>query len=85
MINYNANQIERRACQLSGQEKEITEKDEIIKEGKDRILEQRKRNRYLEALLVEHGWIKEWMEYTVERIDKGGNVKEAMEAVEKAE
>jgi hypothetical protein len=86
MINYNADQIERQACQLSEQEKEITQKDEIIKEGEDRIREQRKRNGYLEALLVEHGWTKEWMDYAVERMEKKGeNAKEAMEAVEKAE
>jgi hypothetical protein len=84
MINYSADQIERRACQLSEQEKEITEKDEIIREGEDRILEQRKRNGYLEALLMEHGWTREWMEYAVERMKKKGeSAKEAMEAVEK--
>jgi hypothetical protein len=86
MINYNADQIERQACQLSDQEKEITEKDEIIKEGEDRILEQQKRNGHLEALLVEHGWTREWMEYAVERMEKKGEgAKDAMEAVEKAE
>ena len=86
MINYNADQIKRQACQLSEQEKEITEKDEIIKEGEDRILEQQKRNGYLEALLVEHGWTREWMEYAVERMEKKGEgAKEVMEAVEKAE
>jgi hypothetical protein len=86
MMNYNADQIERQACQLSEQEKEITEKDEIIKEGKDRILEQQKRHGYLEALLVEHGWTKEWMEYAVKRMEKKGeSAGEAMEAVEKAE
>jgi len=85
MINYNADQIERQACQLSDQEKEITEKDEIIKEGEDRILEQRKRNGYLEALLVEHGWTREWIEYAVERMEKmGEGAKEAMEVIEKA-
>jgi hypothetical protein len=86
MINYNAGQIERQACQLSEQEKEITEKDEIVKEGKDRILEQQKRHGYLEALLVEHGWTKEWMEYAVERMEKTGeSAREVVEAVEKAE
>jgi hypothetical protein len=86
MINYNADQIERQACQLSEQEKEITEKDEIIKEGEDRILEQRKRHGYLEALLGEHGWTKERMEYAVERMEKKGeSAREALEAVEKAE
>lgn len=78
-INYNADRIERQACQLSEQEKEITEKDEIIKEGEDRILEQRKRRGYLEALLGEHGWTKERME------KKGESAREALEAVEKAE
>src|SRR5947209_3424025 len=56
MINYNADQIERQAYQLCKQEKEVTEKDEIIKEGKIVFLEPRKRQGYLEAMLVEHGW-----------------------------
>jgi hypothetical protein len=43
-------------------------------EGKDRILEQRKRHGHLEALLVEHGWTREWME------KKGESAGEAMEA-----
>jgi hypothetical protein len=45
MINYSVDQIERQTCQFSEQEKEI-------REGKDRTLVQRKRNGYLEALLV---------------------------------
>jgi hypothetical protein len=66
------------------QEYEIKELGTIVKEEKAHIIEQGKRNGYLEGLLMEHGCTKEWMEGALERMEKGESAKDALEAVDNA-